>query len=104
MVPRIIQDTMGHLPFLQARGATAAVSLSYVEVYGNDVLNLLDDGSNVGAWQGVAARAVLDGRARQADAASSSAACLPGQIGWPPPLVTRLGVLGGMLRCPPCLR
>ena len=37
--------------------------MQFLQVHGNEVANLLQNGENVGAWHGVAARAVLDGQA-----------------------------------------
>merc|ERR1711871_1066250 len=41
----------------------AHLSLTYVEVFGDTVTDLLSKGNAIGAWSGVAARAVLDGAA-----------------------------------------
>jgi kinesin family protein 5 len=40
--------------------------MAYVEIYGDQVSDLLAEGQVVGAWHGVAARAVLEGRASMA--------------------------------------
>ena len=76
VVPRIIQDTMDYIASIRKHGVTANVAMSYVEVFGNDILNLLDDGAAVGAWHGVAARTVLDGHASRPVASLAEATAL----------------------------
>ena len=60
IIPRAIQEAW-HV--VQERKANPKVSgelrLTVVEVFGNEVVNLLDGGAAVGAWHGVAARTVL---------------------------------------------
>lgn len=67
LVPRALLELFAAREARAARhGIECAVHLSCVEVYGDDVTDLLHEGegtSRVGSWRGVAARAVSDGRA-----------------------------------------
>jgi len=45
-----------------SRGGDVQLQLSYVEVYGDEVTDLLRAGGSVGVWKGVAAKTVLSGR------------------------------------------
>eukprot|EP00730_Choanoeca_flexa_P017679 TRINITY_DN8545_c0_g1_i2.p1 TRINITY_DN8545_c0_g1~~TRINITY_DN8545_c0_g1_i2.p1 ORF type:complete len:318 (+),score=104.21 TRINITY_DN8545_c0_g1_i2:19-972(+) len=55
--PRARQS--GRTPAAERNGIQGTLRMTVVEVYGNEVNNLLDAGSAVGAWHGVAVRAVL---------------------------------------------
>eukprot|EP00040_Diaphanoeca_grandis_P024807 m.136816 g.136816 ORF g.136816 m.136816 type:complete len:583 (+) comp29882_c1_seq1:146-1894(+) len=63
VVPRAFNDVMDHCEFLRKHGVDCTLKLTYVEVLGNEVNNLIEDGASVGAWSGVAARTVLEGQA-----------------------------------------
>jgi hypothetical protein len=68
VVPRALAEVLEWAASSKGRrGATSCtLRMSYVEVYGRDVTNLLADGDDpsrrVGAWAGVAAQAVREGR------------------------------------------
>lgn len=68
VVPRAVLEILDCLDHFRRTDAVVwTLHMSYVEVFGNDVTDLLaSDGPEhrqaVGAWAGVAARAVLEGR------------------------------------------
>jgi kinesin family protein 5 len=59
IVPRALAEAIGAVQQRRRHGIGGTLRLTVVEVYGNEVNNLLDDGATVGAWHGVAVRAVL---------------------------------------------
>eukprot|EP00041_Stephanoeca_diplocostata_P021188 m.488079 g.488079 ORF g.488079 m.488079 type:complete len:675 (-) comp21763_c0_seq1:456-2480(-) len=67
IVPRAVLEIMTHLQHVRDTATVGwTLRMSYVEVFGNDVTDLLtsdgpDNRQAVGAWAGVAARAVLEG-------------------------------------------
>jgi hypothetical protein len=68
VVPRALAEVLEWVASSKGRRGSTSCTLrmSYVEVYGRDVTNLLADGDDssrrVGAWAGVAAQAVREGR------------------------------------------
>lgn len=64
IVPRSCRDIMAAVARKQALGIPCTLGLSYVEVFGEEVSDLLRDGELVGPWQGVAVRSVLEGSAQ----------------------------------------
>ena len=62
LVPRVIAEALAHVESKTAAGADVKLQLSYVEIYGDEVTDLLREGGGVGAWKGVAAKTVLSGR------------------------------------------
>jgi len=66
IVPRSCSEVMAALEWRRARGGVAAdLQVSYVEIYGEQVTDLLRDGAPVGLWHGVAHRAVYTGDCAQ---------------------------------------
>ena len=64
LAPRVVQAVAAALSRRRSSlGVRAELRLAVVEVYGDNVSDLLDEGAAVGAWQGVAARAVAKGHA-----------------------------------------
>jgi len=65
VVPRTFSEVIDHCDYLRKQNPNTTVTLkvAYVEVFGNDVSNLIMDKEKVGAWAGVAARTVLEGHA-----------------------------------------
>jgi len=61
IVPRACSDVLTALAARRAQGVSAVLRVSYVEIYGEQVTNLLNDNATVGQWQGVAHRAVFGG-------------------------------------------
>ena len=61
VVPRVVADVLAALPHRCA--LAPELRMSCVEVFGDSVTDLLNGGGSVGAWQGVAARAVTSGLA-----------------------------------------
>ena len=59
IVPRALHEAIGVVQQRRRHGIGGTLRMTVVEVYGNEVNNLLDDGAAVGAWHGVAVRAVL---------------------------------------------
>ena len=65
VVPRACAEVAKAVAMRQKFMDACQLQLSYVEVYGEDVSDLLkDDKKSVGAWRGTAVRAVLDGTTR----------------------------------------
>jgi len=64
LVPRVLAEALAHVEAQNAgsRGGDVQLQLSYVEVYGDEVTDLLRAGGSVGVWKGVAAKTVLSGR------------------------------------------
>lgn len=62
MIPRTIAEVLGYTALCERYGRQTKLRMAYIEVHGNEVANLLESGDTVGAWHGVAARAVLEGR------------------------------------------
>lgn len=63
MLPRAFGCILDHCDFLRNNNVQCELKFAYVEVLGNEVINLLEEGTTVGAWSGVAARSVLEGNA-----------------------------------------
>ena len=61
IVPRACSDVLQALQVRRARGVMATLRISYVEIYGENVTDLLNENATVGQWQGVAHRAVFGG-------------------------------------------
>eukprot|EP00045_Choanoeca_perplexa_P010004 m.99974 g.99974 ORF g.99974 m.99974 type:complete len:617 (+) comp15110_c0_seq2:94-1944(+) len=59
IVPRALHEAIAAVQQRRRHGIEGTLRMTVVEVYGNEVNNLLDDGATVGAWHGVAVRAVL---------------------------------------------
>eukprot|EP00667_Euglena_gracilis_P006589 EG_transcript_6648 len=64
IVPRACAEICTAIAHRQGRGIQCQLGVSYVEVFGEQVTDLLREGVAVGPWRGAAARAVLDGTAR----------------------------------------
>eukprot|EP00462_Mataza_sp_D1_P020160 CAMPEP_0175136002 /NCGR_PEP_ID=MMETSP0087-20121206/9038_1 /TAXON_ID=136419 /ORGANISM="Unknown Unknown, Strain D1" /LENGTH=645 /DNA_ID=CAMNT_0016418719 /DNA_START=30 /DNA_END=1967 /DNA_ORIENTATION=- len=62
-VTRVLKDVVDGLATRRRAGARSELFLSYVEVYGEAVNNLLKGGEAIGNWRGVATRTVLQGGA-----------------------------------------
>ena len=60
IIPRVCHEVMVAMAHRESLGIFGELVMSYVEVYGEKVTNLLSD-TAVGAWQGTAARAALEG-------------------------------------------
>jgi len=60
IVPRAVREVLTVYKERCRNGFAGRLRMTIVEVYGNDVNNLLEEGASVGAWHGVAARAVLE--------------------------------------------
>lgn len=65
IAPRAITDVVNTVLDRRENGLDVTLRLSCVEIFGQDVTDLLHDRSVVGAWHGVAARAVLSGDASE---------------------------------------
>lgn len=63
IVPRVCDEIMTALAVRRACGLEVSLRVTYVEIYADEVFNLLQAGETVGAWRGVAARAVAGGQA-----------------------------------------
>lgn len=61
IVPRACSDVLRVIQMRRAQGVTAVLRVSYVEIYGESVTDLLNENVTVGQWQGVAHRAVFGG-------------------------------------------
>lgn len=61
LVPRVCRDVWRAMQ--EWKQMKCELSVSYVEVFGDEINDLLHEGGRVGAWQGVAARAVHEGAA-----------------------------------------
>lgn len=61
IVPRACSDVLRALKQRRAQGVRARLRMSYVEIYGEQVTDLLNANTAVGQWQGVAHRAVFGG-------------------------------------------
>jgi hypothetical protein len=92
VVPRAAQEVLEGIRFKRAAGLETKLSVSYVEIYGEQVLDhrltflltwffilgslqvtdLLHEGRRVGAWHGVAHRRVLDGGCQEELSADAS--------------------------------
>ena len=79
---------MRHVEDARRLGGRMELDMSVVEVHGNEVTDLLHGRSTVGAWQGVAARAVLQG------AAKADVTDLVGVLLWQAPRRARLRPTG----------
>lgn len=66
LVPRVCAEVLGAVAERRGFGMRADLAVSYIEIYGDEVTDLLQEGAAVGAWQGTAVRAVLEGRAKVA--------------------------------------
>eukprot|EP01043_Picozoa_sp_COSAG02_P030664 COSAG02_NODE_1970_length_10224_cov_104.344691_10_plen_621_part_00 len=65
IVPRACAEVVAAVTLRELWMDSCQLQLSYVEVYGEEVSDLLkDDKKSVGAWKGTAVRAVLDGTTR----------------------------------------
>lgn len=65
IVPRACAEVIRAVQQRQAEGITAELGVSIVENYGDALIDLLHEGTIVGNWAGVAARAVLEGSAKE---------------------------------------
>jgi len=64
ILPRALRELLDATAARRARtGVDSRLHMSMVEIYGEDVTDLLRDGAQLGAWRGVAARAHAEGRA-----------------------------------------
>mmetsp|Transcript_8295 Transcript_8295/g.21225 ORF Transcript_8295/g.21225 Transcript_8295/m.21225 type:complete len:687 (+) Transcript_8295:46-2106(+) len=64
LVPRALRELIDAVATRKAQhGLSGELRISFVEVYGEDVTDLLKDGEHLGAWRGVAARALASGLA-----------------------------------------
>jgi len=63
IVPRACSEIINAVVKCQSLGEPCSLEVSYVEVYGDVVSDLLREGSVVTVWQGIAARSVLEGAA-----------------------------------------
>jgi hypothetical protein len=61
IVPRACSDVLRVVEQRRAQGVNAVLRVSYVEIYGEQVTDLLNANATVGQWQGVAHRAVFGG-------------------------------------------
>jgi hypothetical protein len=61
IVPRACSDVLRVIEQRRAQGVAAVLRISYVEIYGEQVTDLLNDNANVGQWHGVAHRAMYKG-------------------------------------------
>ncbi len=61
IVPRALAEIVRAVDSRRQHGVHSTLQLSYLEVYGNQISDLLRGGAPVGAWHGVAARAVREG-------------------------------------------
>uniref|UniRef100_A0A7S0M5A3 Kinesin motor domain-containing protein n=1 Tax=Cryptomonas curvata TaxID=233186 RepID=A0A7S0M5A3_9CRYP len=61
IVPRAAHEVLEGIRFKEASGVKTKIFVSYVEIYGEQVTDLLHEGRSVGAWHGIAHRKVLDG-------------------------------------------
>ena len=75
LVPRVVAELLSALPARAAAGLRPELRMSCVEIFGDDVTDLLQGGA-VGAWQGTAARAVARGDADVAVEGAAHAASL----------------------------
>jgi hypothetical protein len=57
IVPRACSDVLRALEVRRAHGVSTLLRVSYVEIYGEQVTDLLNENVTVGQWQGVAHRA-----------------------------------------------
>lgn len=64
IVPRACAEVLDAVAQRRNDGIECRLQASYVEIFGDQVLDLLNGSSNVGHWSGMAARALLDGEAR----------------------------------------
>mmetsp|Transcript_25430 Transcript_25430/g.65726 ORF Transcript_25430/g.65726 Transcript_25430/m.65726 type:complete len:678 (-) Transcript_25430:87-2120(-) len=78
LVPRAVHELLCAIAARRTtKGIHADLALSAVEVFGNDVLDLLNEGEALGAWRGVAARALAVGYAdRRVNSAEDASALL----------------------------
>mmetsp|Transcript_7890 Transcript_7890/g.21549 ORF Transcript_7890/g.21549 Transcript_7890/m.21549 type:complete len:685 (+) Transcript_7890:105-2159(+) len=76
LVPRALRELLSAVAVRERRGIRSQVLVSFVEIYGEDVTDLLRDGEHLGAWRGVAARALAAGRADVAVDSEASASQL----------------------------
>jgi hypothetical protein len=60
IAPRALAEVAREVEKRRRRGMGIDMRLAYIEVYGNDVTDLLRGGQSVGAWHGVAARALAE--------------------------------------------
>jgi kinesin family protein 5 len=61
IIPRACSDVLRVLAQRRAQGVAAVLRVSYVEIYGEQVTDLLNENANVGQWHGVAHRAMYKG-------------------------------------------
>jgi len=61
VVPRVCEEVLEALKVREEQGIDARVAMSYVEVYGQEVFDLLRDGARVGQSRVAGQRYVLDG-------------------------------------------
>jgi hypothetical protein len=64
VVPRACSEAITAVLERQALGHRCSLNMSFVEVYGDDINDLLKSGAAVGPWHGVGARSVLRGLAQ----------------------------------------
>ena len=64
IVPRVCCECIDFLSLRRTSHMDYKLSISYIEVFGEKVYDLLRGGVEVGAWHGIAARAVQDGQAQ----------------------------------------
>lgn len=60
IAPRALAEVAREVEKRRRRGMGIDMRLAYIEVYGNEVTDLLRGGQSVGAWHGVAARALAE--------------------------------------------
>jgi len=65
IVPRVCAEVMEAIDTRAALGIKSVLHVSYVEVFANEVTDLLKGGTFGGHWSGTAARAVIEGSASQ---------------------------------------
>jgi len=63
VAPRSVSELVGALEARAALGMRATLKLAALEVFGDSVTDLLHEGAEIGAWQGVAAAAAAAGHA-----------------------------------------
>lgn len=63
LAPRMLTDILQGVHLRASSGSQVRLALAYVEVFGNDINDLLRDGALIGPWHGVAVRHVMQGLA-----------------------------------------
>ncbi len=61
LVPRTLAEVLSALVKRRAHGMQCSLKMSYVEIFGDEVTDLLHGSAPVGTWHGMAARMVLNG-------------------------------------------